>query len=115
MTMQTPPPRGKRSRHEVEGETLEDVDEERMGREEEELVGMDPDDKEDEQAEPPAKIANDEFSDAHFVCEPCGSSEPLIIGPDHGRVPKRSLHPSNPPRRTSRNTTPRICRSGSGA
>ncbi len=29
------PPRGKRSRHELEGETLEDVDEERMEREEE--------------------------------------------------------------------------------
>ena len=95
------PPRGKRSRHELRGEALEDVDEERMEREEEQLFGKDSDDEADKQAVDekavsPAQATNDEPLDDQFLCEPCGSSDPFVIGPDHGRVPKTLTSPIRP-------------------
>ncbi len=91
------PPRGKRSRHKLEGEALEEEEEEeRMEQEEETLFGRDSDDEVDEQPVPHDDVANNEPLDESYLCEPCGSSDPFIVGPDCGRVPKSLTSPIKP-------------------
>ncbi len=70
-----------------------------MEQEEEKLFGKDSEDEVDEQAVPhdqTAIDAIDEPPDESFLCEPCGSSEPFIVGPDCGRIPKTLTSPIRP-------------------